>query len=102
MTPVFAPNCTQGARTRTFRAALLVLGLTLLPAAAFGQASIAGVVKDSSGAAIRARVAFSAEPFVVGRTTQPHVAQGDGAARIAQVGGVFAPPRRLSVNRGFG
>jgi hypothetical protein len=62
---------------------LLVLGLTLLPAAAFAQASIAGVVKDSSGT-----------------TTTRGKRRWRGAHRAGWR--AFAPPRRLSVNRGFG
>src|SRR5438309_5723498 len=51
---------------RTFRAALLVLaGLTLLPAAAYAQASIAGIVKDSSGAVLPGVTVEASSPVLI-------------------------------------
>src|SRR5947208_2878981 len=51
---------------RTFRPALFVLlGLTLLPAAAFAQASIAGIVKDSSGAVLPGVTVEASSPVLI-------------------------------------
>ena len=88
---------------RTFCAALLVLVLTLLPAAAFAHASIAGVVKDSSGAAMRARDrCLQRRPFVVGRTQGETNADAPTASSIGHqishrqhCSGLTATPRQL-------
>src|SRR5438552_5484166 len=70
---------------RTFRAALFVLiGLTLLPATAFAQASIAGTVKDSSGAGLPGVTVEASSPVLIEKVRSA-VTDAGGQYRIVDL-----------------
>src|SRR5438876_11663119 len=70
---------------RTFRAAVFVLvGLTLLPAAAFAQASIAGTVKDASGAVLPGVTVEATSPVLIEKVRSA-VTDGAGQYQIVDL-----------------
>jgi hypothetical protein len=70
---------------RRFSVACLVLGLfVLVPAAAFAQASITGVVKDSSGAVLPGVTVEASSPGLIEKT-RTAVTDGSGQYRIVDL-----------------
>jgi hypothetical protein len=63
------------------RTGALLLGLVLLPAAAFAQASIAGVVRDTSGAVLPGVTVEASSPALLEKV-RTAVTDGNGIYRI--------------------
>src|SRR5438309_967737 len=97
---------------RNLKTLFAIAGLTLLPATVFAQASIAGVVKDTSGAVLPGVTVEAASPALIEKTrsmvqdgrhaghTNGHFVQYDGVpfehdARHAQYGRHPRSDRRL-------
>src|SRR5262249_34321268 len=66
---------------RLIRCLLLLAATVLIPAAAFAQASIAGVVKDTSGAVLPGVTVEAASPALIEKTRSA-VTDGAGQFRI--------------------
>src|SRR5437868_2724553 len=67
--------------SRTCRLALVVVAMVLLPAAVFAQASIAGQVKDASGAVLPGVTVEAASPALIEKV-RTAVTGGSGQFRI--------------------
>src|SRR6266480_1545456 len=66
---------------RNLKTLFAIAGLTLLPATVFAQASIAGVVKDTSGAVLPGVTVEAASPALIEKTRSV-VTDGTGQYRI--------------------
>jgi hypothetical protein len=69
---------------RTFGVLLLLIGLVLVPAAARAQGSIAGVVKDASGAVLPGVTVEAASPALIEKTRSV-VTDGTGQYKIVDL-----------------
>ena len=69
---------------RLLRGVLFVLGLALLPASAFAQATITGVVKDASGAVLPGVTVEAASPALIEKV-RTAVTDGTGQYRIVDL-----------------
>ena len=72
------------ARNVVFTAALAVLLLARIPSTAFAQASIAGTVKDTSGAVLPGVTVEAASPVLIEKV-RTAVADGTGQYQIADL-----------------
>src|SRR5215467_8032624 len=83
---------TKGACMRLRRVVVALAALLLLPAAAFAQATVAGVVKDPSGAVLPGVTVEASSPVLIEKT-RTAVTDGTGQYRVTEL-----PPGTYSLS----